>query len=187
MNKKYIIKLNSSPDRYIRHADNFSKIDGDQVYAMAKITPKKSLIKPAFLFDTQAEAEIVVRKLENKLQKCIPLALKKLATYSKPTVYRWASILKKGFIIEEYTPTFEFNKKRKTHNKSWVTNDVTKYCHICGSNIPYGTFLRIGLYNICPFCLKKIGEESNKWINEQKIINPLIEEDHMVEIFTGSL
>lgn len=191
---QFIVKFNEYKDKF----KYIKKMDFSDVENLPTLTEKDYLVNPTMVFTTIDEANAFVVELIThskislkKNQRGIKKLKKKKKAYGwyyetyqrdarKCTKYSVAS----NYEVEEFVPEFHCNKNRKSIKEVWKKDGSSKtYCTCCGNNIYYGDYAVIRQARICPFCLKRLGEQAQGIIERHKESDPEIEDNYNISIF----
>ncbi len=201
--KKYVLEFRESKSKvsYIKKFE--CVIRYDRYNNFPTLTPKRYLIDSSMLFDSSKEADKTLKKIieycEGKLKqdtKTLKRHKKESACYGNwyyKNALRECGRGKKfadigNYAIEEFVPDFHCEKKRKSVKEVWKNDGSPRtFCVCCGNNIHYGDYAVIRQAKICPFCLKRMGEQAQVIIEKHKKTDPDIEDNYNISTFVAHM
>ena len=189
---KYIVKyrVSGTNERYIRrrYEKNYDYRESPM------LTPKVHLIDNDCMKDTYEGAEDMIDELVADAKVNIKRMKREgYAQNSRSWQYTWYKkeehrSQRDRYSVEEYVPDFICNTKRKSVKEVWKKDGSAKtFCTCCGSNIHYGDYALIRQAKICPFCLKRMGEQAKGVIRELKKKDRNIEDDYNCSVFIAHM
>ena len=199
--KQYIIEFTMTKNnvRFIRSGTGKMSGGGDW-YNAPTTTQEKNLISADCVFDSEEDASKYISSIRRMATKANKKLKKRKDSYISGN--RWeskryiqAEIRKSerfrdldNYKILEFVPEFSCKLTRKTAHKEWVKHGGhSKFCTCCGSSIPYGRYVLIRKAIICPFCLRKLGQEGQGVIDEETKTNPDFENDYWCSTFVAHI
>lgn len=187
-NIKYVLKLRDK-NKYIRKAYNNPL---QACYRMPMLTPNKNLINKDFMFDDIKTAQNMIKYIISGIKTDYN---KNYDVWSKDGFRSWGYhrirdskfYMNNGLEIVEFVPHFTCNINKKATHTWEKKGSINKCCSACGSNIPNGKYFTIKTVTLCPFCIRNLGFEAHKIIEEEKKINPNYEKDYKTTTFLSHL